>query len=47
MPTRADAQGCLLTQNSAPILGSQLSPCLQSGEWQVMASAASVRLGGQ
>jgi hypothetical protein len=31
----AAAQGCLLTRNMAPVLGAQLSPYLQPGEWQV------------
>ena len=37
-PRAASAQGCLLTRNVAPILGAQLSPYLQPGEWQVGAS---------
>lgn len=37
-PRLASAQGCLLTRNMAPVLGSQLSPYLQPGEWQVGAS---------
>jgi hypothetical protein len=31
----AAAQGCLLTRNMAPVLGAQLSPYLQPGEWQI------------
>jgi hypothetical protein len=34
----ASAQGCLLTRSMAPILGAQLSPYLQPGEWQVGAN---------
>ena len=37
-PATARAQGCLLTRNMAPILGSQVSPYLQPGEWQVNAN---------
>ena len=37
-PRAASAQGCLLTRNVAPILGAQLSPYLQPGEWQIGAS---------
>ncbi len=37
-PQDAAAQGCLLTRNMAPVLGAQLSPYLQPGEWQVGAN---------
>jgi hypothetical protein len=37
-PPSAFAQGCLLTRSMAPVLGAQLSPYLQPGEWQVGAS---------
>jgi hypothetical protein len=38
LPASASAQGCLLTRNMAPVLGSQVSPYLQPGEWQAGAS---------
>lgn len=38
MPQSASAQGCLLTRNMAPVLGAQLSPYLQPGEWQAGAN---------
>jgi hypothetical protein len=34
VPQSASAQGCLLTRNTAPVLGTQLSPYLRQGEWQ-------------
>lgn len=37
-PSTARAQGCLLTRNMAPVLGAQVSPYLQPGEWQLAAS---------
>jgi hypothetical protein len=37
-PPVLDAQGCILTRNMAPVLGAQLSPYLQQGEWQLGAS---------
>jgi hypothetical protein len=38
LPSSASAQGCLLTRKMAPVLGSQVSPYLQPGEWQAGAS---------
>jgi len=38
VPATARGQGCLLTRNMAPILGSQVSPYLQPGEWQLTAN---------
>jgi hypothetical protein len=37
-PQRGFSQGCLLTRNMSPVLGAQLSPYLQKGEWQVGAA---------
>lgn len=33
-PQDAAGQGCILTRNMSPVLGAQLSPYLQGGEWQ-------------
>lgn len=38
MPRQARAQGCILTRSMSPVLGAQVSPYLQKGEWQVGAS---------
>ncbi|HWP83886.1 MAG TPA: hypothetical protein VNN17_01740 [Terriglobia bacterium] len=38
MPRQASAQGCILTRNTSPVLGAQISPYLQKGEWQVGAN---------
>ena len=34
LPQRVVAQGCILTRNTSPVLGAQISPYLQKGEWQ-------------
>jgi len=38
LPREAFAQGCILTRNMSPVLGAQISPYLQKGEWQLGAS---------
>jgi hypothetical protein len=38
IPGTVFAQGCILTRNMSPVLGAQLSPYLQKGEWQIGAS---------
>ena len=38
LPCQAYAQGCILTRSMSPVLGAQVSPYLQKGEWQVGAS---------
>lgn len=34
LPAQASAQGCILTRNTSPVLGSQIGPYLDEGEWQ-------------